>query len=78
MNMATLMSVQHRRPEWTLENERKRHNRAVRAVMRSMQAGECEQDTGLEAIGTLIDWYEATNMSIDRAIPAWLRDRKET
>ena len=78
MNVATLMSVQHRRPEWTLENERKRHNRAVRAVMRSMQAGEGEQDTGLEAIGTLIDWYEATNMSIDRAIPAWLRDRKET
>lgn len=71
------MPVHRRSPEWTLERERRKHHAAVRYVIRSMNIGECEPDTGTEAIAVLMDWYEVTGMNIDRPLPAWLRDRKE-
>jgi hypothetical protein len=70
--------MKRRHPAYTLARERTRHRDAVRRVEASVAAGECEMETGLEAISVLWDWYEVTGMSIDRPLPAWLRETKET
>jgi hypothetical protein len=72
------MTMKRRHPAYTLERERRRHRDAVRLVEAAMASGECEMETGLEAISVLWHWYEVTGMSIDRPLPAWLREHKET
>lgn len=71
------MSVVPRKPEWTLEREHRRHCAAIRRVMESIRTGECEAETGAEAVETLLHWYEVTGMSIDKPLPGWLRKNKE-
>lgn len=67
------MSVQPRKPEWTLERETRRHADAIRHITALVQSGECDPETGMDAIRTLVHWYEITGMSINHAIPAWMR-----
>lgn len=55
-----------------LKIERKRHEMAIAAVIESIERGECDSETGTEALFTLSDWYEVTGMSIQRAIPKWM------
>ena len=57
--------------------ERKRHERALAAVIDAVERGECDAETGTEALFTLSDWYEVTGMSIQRPIPKWMWRSKE-
>ncbi len=50
---------------------------AISAVLESIERGECDAETGTEALFTLSDWYEVTGMSIQRAIPKWMWNTKE-
>ena len=60
-----------------LRMERKRHEAAIAAVLDAVERGECDAETGTEALFTLSDWYEVTGMSIQRAIPKWMWRSKE-
>lgn len=52
--------------------ERRRHEAAIAAVLSAIERGECDAETGTEALFTLSDWYEVTGMSIQRPIPKWM------
>ncbi len=60
-----------------LRIERKRHEAALAAVLDAVERGECDAETGTEALFTLSDWYEVTGMSIQRPIPKWMWRSKE-
>jgi hypothetical protein len=60
-----------------MEREARRHAAAIRTVMLAIRSGDCTPEMGSDAIDTLIDYYDITGMSIDKAIPPWLR-KKET
>ena len=52
--------------------ERRRHEQAIAAVLHAIERGECDAETGTEALFCLSDWYEVTGMSIQRPIPKWM------
>lgn len=60
-----------------LKIERKRHEMAIAAILDAIERGDCDAETGTEALFTLSDWYEVTGMSIQRAIPKWMWKAKE-
>lgn len=77
MTERPLRSCVMRKPQNILQRERRRHEMAISAVLESIERGECDAETGTEALFTLSDWYEVTGMSIQRAIPKWMWNTKE-
>lgn len=57
------------------KNERARFDRMVAKVVRLIERGEAEPETGAEALAVLMSWYEATGTAYDRMLPGWMRIR---
>lgn len=59
------------------KKERARFDRMVAKIVRLIERGEAEPETGAEALAVLMSWYEATGTAYDRMLPGWMRTRSD-